>query len=564
MRTITTYDQLLDETDSEKVYLAEIEPCLLISNWTLAPGMSNTYQAALSRESVPIRLKENDTDQEKKNTITEVEAQAGAWSFNSTAGLLYLHASDSTDPNSKTTIVYLLETFATHGRVFNNLYYRPSIARIPEVRQVVSESNTGNSIQSSGGLSLLEDSGDPYWINNYFRLNWLNKRAVLKLGGADPEYPYSEFKTVARWVTKGGNLSDRGVDLKMADLKSLFKTRIELSTFELAQYPNIDSFVEGREIPKAFGQIHNAPAFEIDPNVGTGGKWKLAEGPINAITAVYDEEKPISYTANTAAGEFTLNATPQGSVTADFNGYVDGGQWLSKPGEIAKYVLRNLVSLSDDDLWLDDFDDLDTSRNYILGIYIGRAVEASDILSKIENSAHAFFYTDRATGKVRVQTFSLSDISDPNRAQLEDDNLFKWQVNMEQDVFPRIEISYKKNMASNDEKFIQLSDLESVRLNDADETKTIDTFLANKTDAEALASIILPFYARPKFLAKAETHLRPLDRNLYENAEVIRDNSRLEFPGDDPVFRIVGFSERAGKDKKRVNLTLVKNYQPGS
>ncbi|MFQ5673417.1 MAG: hypothetical protein ACE5G9_10000 [Nitrospinales bacterium] len=562
MPDILTYSQLINETDSEKVYLAEIEPASHMSGWALASGQLNTYWIAVEPGMVVSRLKEEKTFLGAQSDISAVEASPGSWYFDPIGELLYAHTTDSAAPDTHYMTAYFLEVFGTHPRIFNNRYYQPKIARIPEFRQSINEKKSGNTIQSSGSLTLLEDSGSPYWSEKLYKYNWLNKPVTIKLGGAHKDYPFSEFKTVAKWILKGNTYSDTGVDFEVADLKSLFRTRIGLIQYDLATYPNMDPSAEGKTVQIAFGQITNGRAVRIDSTIGVGGKWKLSLLALDSISAVYDDGVSVSFTPDLANGEFTLNAVPQGQITADFNGLKDGGVWLRKGGEISKYILLNFLPLTASDIIAADFNALDTARNYTLGIYVERVTRIDEIFSLIENSNHCFFFTDRESGKIRAQVFADPNAADPNRVQLSDENLFKFEIATDENVAPEISVSYGRDFSSGEMKLFRQFDLNSAYINDSEEGKNIETFLVNKTDAQSLAGLLLPFHSRPRLLAKAETHIRPLDRNLHDNIEVNR-NQRPDFQDQQFVYRLTGLREKAAKNKKRVILTLLKNLQPG-
>lgn len=562
MPDILTYEQLINETDSEKVYLAEIEPAMRMTGWTLTPGNTHTYQVSTDPGMVVVRLKQEKTDLAEKTSITEVESAPGSWFFDSAAEILYVHTMDAAAPMAHYLTAYFLEVFATHPRVFNNRFYQPKIARIPEFRQSINDRNAGDTIQSSGRLVMLEESGRAYWSRMLYRYNWLNKRVVVKLGGAHKGYPYTEFRTVARWFLKGNAFSDSGVDFEVADLKSLFKTQIGLAQFDLTTYPNLEPSADGKAIPIAFGKVLNAQPVNIDFTAGVGGKWKLSAGPIYSIDVVYDNGTAIAFTPDLANGEFTLNAAPQGGVTADFTGIKDGATWLHKGGEISKYLLRNYLALTDQDLVLTDFALLDAVRNFTLGIYIDRTPRVGEILSMIEKSCHCFFSTDRETGKIRVRIYQEPNPADSGKAVLNSDNLFDFSVETEDNLAYEVNVSYAKDQDSGESRQVSRVNLQSGYINDNEEGINVETYLVYKADAEALADILIPFHSKPRLVVKAETHIKPLDRNLYDNFEIDRAE-RPVFPDQQYLYRAIGMQERAAKNKKRVGLMLARNLQPG-
>ncbi|MFQ5443043.1 MAG: hypothetical protein ACE5EK_00360 [Nitrospinales bacterium] len=562
MPEILTYDQLIKETDSGKVYLAEIEPAKKMSGWQLAAGQSNTYQVTVDPGMVVVNLKEEKTFLTLKNSVAEVESNSGTWYFDSSTEVLYTHASDSVDPDTHYMTAYFLLVFATHPRVFNGRFYQPKIAGIPEFRQSVNEKKAGNTIQSSGRLTLLEDSEDPFWSAMLYTYNWLNKRVTIKLGGSHDDYPYAEFKTVARWILKGNVYTDTEVQFEAADLKSLLKNRIGVNRYDLVTYPNLDPDAEGKVIQIAYGQITNGRAVLVDSTVGTGGKWKLAGHVIDSITAVYDDGVSVSYTADLANGEFTLNVAASGRITADFTGIKDNGVYLKKGGEIAKHILLNFLPLKEEDIVASDFDALDTARNYTLAIYIEKATRVDEIFSIIENSDHCFFYTDRETGKIGVKIFADPDPNDAARIFLNDDNLFGFEIETDETIAHEINVTYGNDFDREEDKQVQKIDLQSSYINDAEEGKTVETYLVSKSDAESLADILLPFYSKPRLLVKAETPIRPLDRNLYDNVDLNRQG-RPAFSDGIYVYRLIGFREKAGRTRKRVTLTLSRNLQAG-
>lgn len=562
MPEILTYDQLIKETDSEKVYLAEIEPAKKMTGWQLATGQSNTYQVTVDPGMVVVELKEEGNYLTSKSSVLEVESNPGSWYFDASTEILYAHTSDGTDPDTHYMTAYFLMVFSTHPRVFNGRFYQPRIARIPEFRQTVNEKKAGNTIQSSGRLTLLEDSEDPFWSEMLYKYNWLNKRVTIKLGGSHTDYPYAEFKTVARWILKSNIYSDREVQFDAADLKSLLKNRIGVDRYDLTTYPNLDPDADGKVIQIAYGQISKGRAILVDSTVGTGGKWKLAGHAIDSITAVYDDDASVSFTPDLANGEFTLNVAASGRITADFNGLKDSGVYLKKGGEIAEHILLNFLPLKVEDIVTSDFDALNLARGYTLGIYIEKATQVDEIFSIIENSNHCFFFTDRETGKIGVHIFEDPDPNDTSRIILNDDNLFGFEIETDETIAHEINVTYGMDFDSGEDKQVQKIDLESSYINDAEEGKTVETYLVNKTDAGSLANILLPFYSKPRLLLKVETPIRPLDRNLYDNVELDRQG-RPEFSDAIYTYRLIGFREKAAPNRKRVTLTLSRNLQVG-
>lgn len=157
----------------------------------------------------------------------------------------------------------------------------------------------------------------------------LRRGAAVAIKVAAPRrfYPYSQSVLLAMGqIAKLGGDSDGNTTVEITDGTDVIRRA---------------TIAVGASSPLSFGRVRNVTAFVYDPATLT---YSVHDGQINAVLAVYDTGVLLTpgsgYTVDLVNGRFTLLANPAGPITADVEGAVVGGTWLSSTAQIAGELLR--------------------------------------------------------------------------------------------------------------------------------------------------------------------------------------------------------------------------------
>jgi len=150
MGSTTTFAEFVKQRSSEKIFLLEIRPAEVIGNWSATDGKTNTYEISYLNETITltdsttrtlkkeiVRLTEDGVDLTEKSSINEVEATSGTWWHDTSNSKLYVHPTDSDDPNDYTMIGFFWLYIGSKGIYLNDKYYIPYLTEngIPSINQ---------------------------------------------------------------------------------------------------------------------------------------------------------------------------------------------------------------------------------------------------------------------------------------------------------------------------------------------------------------------------------------------------------------------------------------------
>lgn len=190
----------------------------------------------------------------------------------------------------------------------SNQEYEDVVQAFPVFRRAMSEAFTGRTQQSFGDIEIVNPDGSKdSWLDR----SWNGRDVILKFG--DPSWDYADFRTImsgasAELTTKSINV----LVLKIRDKGVFLEKQVQEALFSSG--PSLD-----KPIPVCYGEVYKiAPVLED----GATHKYKMNDGEISAITAVYDKGVAVGTTDTLSTASFTLGAQPAGQVTADILGAV--------------------------------------------------------------------------------------------------------------------------------------------------------------------------------------------------------------------------------------------------
>lgn len=158
----------------------------------------------------------------------------------------------------------------------------------------------------------------------------------LRVLCGDARWPVAQFgQILVGQIRRLDATSYSAAKLWFSDRLSLFERRVQSKT--IASGPN-----EGKPVPLCFGQCFNISPVLLDP---VTKRYQVHDGAVQAITQVRENGQPISYTADLSTGTFTLQYNAQGRVTADVQGALVGGQYLTTANQLVNYLVQNVMQL---------------------------------------------------------------------------------------------------------------------------------------------------------------------------------------------------------------------------
>lgn len=230
-----TQQQFKDLPALERIILCWLEPNFRACNWTLYSG--NIYYKVLENYAVGV-MQENTSNNTSPYTLTEV-ASLGAvveqsFYFKPDEMKLYVWLKNGTNPNNIKTIV-TVRIFLSNSSINlshslvdggTTVPYEPIIQDISSFKEELDENNTGNLLESSGSLTLHNDSFQ-YFSTIWDNYNWKDQKCYIWLFSRQMNLADKFLIFKGLIVGKSGSFTEIQFDLK--NEISFLKQKIDTS-----------------------------------------------------------------------------------------------------------------------------------------------------------------------------------------------------------------------------------------------------------------------------------------------------------------------------------------------
>ncbi len=194
----------------------------------------------------------------------------------------------------------------------------------------------------------------------------------------DASWPLAQFGIVISATAEALKATSYDTaQLTLRDSSELL--RRQLQTTLIATGPNA-----GQPVPVCLGRCFNVSPILLNDATKT---YQVHDGAIQAITAVRENGVAIPYTANLAAGTFTLTNNAKGRVTADVDGAKPAGVWLQSAAQMITHLLSRFGIAAPTGLA--------GLPSYQLGLYITGDKTLATVLDDISASVGAAWYYSR-------------------------------------------------------------------------------------------------------------------------------------------------------------------------
>ena len=193
-----------------------------------------------------------------------------------------------------------------------NQEYEDVIQAFPVFRRSMQEAFNGKTQQSFGDLEIINTGGErDDWLDR----SWNGRDVTLRLG--DGDWDLSDFRTImSGTIAELTAKSTTTLVLKIRDKGVFLEKEVQETLF--GSGPSVD-----KPLPICYGEVLKvAPVLED----GATHKYKVHDGAISSVDAVYDKGVLLTlttnYTVDLANGVITLVTQPAGLITADIKGAV--------------------------------------------------------------------------------------------------------------------------------------------------------------------------------------------------------------------------------------------------
>lgn len=341
---------LASSSDIKTVYAVEITALKTIKYWTPSvssgsPGFDTPFPfdgdaivSNVNYNGVPLVLVVDEAT---------VNATPGTWFWDQTN--IYIRLLLDQDPriDQQTVTIELTYHFATHAKVFNNIFYQPLLLSTPILSLRVEQDFSGIG-QISTGTTILDNSGK--FFDQLSDLDWDGGKTTVYFGADQPkvgpppgiEMIFSDYVKIGTWLNDSWEKNNNQFILQNVEYKQRLTLNIPQRLYSLALYPNMMTNDIGRPIPLAYGQILGAAPVCIDVN---NKIFKLADHPISGIQEVRVASNSnwvlAPYTSDLLNGQLTIASWDgQSNVSVDFRGKKNpNGSWMDNASDIVADIL---------------------------------------------------------------------------------------------------------------------------------------------------------------------------------------------------------------------------------
>jgi len=356
---VTTLTDRLEYPNVKKVFLLEVTAGERLLLWTLTAAQTDTYEATTSQYVTD--LKEDGVSLVEKTSIATVEATAGTWWWDQSAGKVYVHPTGDDDPFGYTMQAVCSFLFSSEPRIYNGRYYDPRIETVPKLSLRV-ERKFGDVGQIGGGSVVLENN-DGYF-DDLVSLQWDAGEVIFKIGADNPiggaEATYGQFDTMGTWNVVLWERKREKFTLKFEEKKGRLKKKIPTTFYNRDDYPSMRESDIGKPRRTAYGVIYDAEPICINEATRI---FEVADHAVrgffgyrikNEATGQWVDVSPVG-SPDLANAQFTLSDVEtdhnywdqHAAVAVDFIGKLNAdGTVMDNPADVVKDILTTHLGVA--------------------------------------------------------------------------------------------------------------------------------------------------------------------------------------------------------------------------
>jgi hypothetical protein len=516
--------------DRETIVLAELEPSITLSAFTVTDDDSHVYAVPWSEfESAPsirggvyrplIGVRENGTDLDAADDLADCIATAGTYFRDAAADRLCVHSSSGASPDTFDAYqAFVRFHVATKGLTLNRgedddadtgVYYWPwLVGDAPVVSTSFGSDLFGVSASVSGSLVLANGHGLWHAVmapaGDY---NWKNKRVRILLGGAarGQTVVYSAYERVATPKVEDAACNDVTAELTLQSSSRTLGVSVPVTPIFESEYPNLDPSARGLSKPIGYGTTWLAPLLvdtvEEIYLVADAAYQTLAE--VSQVYAVSKTDGARTALAETTDYTVDLTACTITVVNATYahDGYTlvaevtgkpkSGGGALATFADIVEDLLKTFLGATDADLDTDSFAQaaIDATEELAFWAFSPRTIDsllrsADASEPSLERSALGIV-RQNAAGQWQLKVRSAVGTSATSALVKADFAAFSPEPKIES-AFATVRVHYNYDRTTDTWQVAETPSARSKYLLEIDDAVDIYTYLTSASDAMTL------------------------------------------------------------------------------
>jgi hypothetical protein len=262
-------------------------------------------------------------------------------------------------------------------------FFGTLVQPISFTRSLLGSDIIGNFTSGTGELDLANTDGEYDFLIDGFAID--GRSVVVKIGREGDAY--DNFYTIFSGTASGWHVREDIVKVNLIDNSFLLDVTVQQNLYAGTGSTEGTADLTGKRKPRAFGYVTNvSPPLVIPASL----VYQVNDGPIQAITAVYDRGVALTFSADyanvallTAAviaagsyatcialGYFRLNTVPTGTVTADVSGDKRNGVFVNTTADIVRRMLTSSSIADPHGLYLPSFTAVNTAQPAQVGYWV--------------------------------------------------------------------------------------------------------------------------------------------------------------------------------------------------
>ncbi|TAL43998.1 MAG: hypothetical protein EPN89_14770 [Methylovulum sp.] len=277
-------------------------------------------------------------------------------------------------------------------------FYDPRIVDItPFTKSMFGSGRTSGSTASGGGSLVLSNADNG--LDAYHTWGFAGRKCELYVGEQEQDfanYALVLTATIEQPLYAFGGDSAATVTFKLRDKVRVLDVPIQENLYlgtnaTTGVYEGTEDDLLDKPKPLCFGECLNITPVPCNTTLH---HYQIHDGPIEAITTVYDAGEVVTYyTEDLANGYFTLTQPPAGAITCNVKG-AKPSVYLSTVADIVQHIVETYGGIATGDIDTASITDLNTANSATVGIYITEDTTIIAVIDELLSSISGFWGFD--------------------------------------------------------------------------------------------------------------------------------------------------------------------------
>lgn len=448
------------------------------------------------------------------DTYAQLPDNPGTWFYNSGTGQLSIHFDHDATPESITIQYGNGFGFSDNGLVYvGSTLYLPYLKNVPSISKqedIVgydkpSYINSSISVANEGGV--LDNLKDEALVGNTAFLSYVDDDEIV-----DDHVDASKLVRLATWFIESMIWGMNEVSFSVQDTRKI-DLKVPTRTFQVADYPTLDTSDSGKYVPLIYGRVRSAPATPTNP--GTTGSTSATYRVSELFTTIHEVRVKVGDTwvtrtpSSTDApnGTFTIPNARATTNDAPYECVVDvTGIAVTYASDIIVDLYNRYAEIPFNDLYY-NLGVWNAAKLQLptCGIIIDTATDIMQVINKVQNGVYpGFRFSVDVTGKRTIIIDDRAKAVDRfvdsirifNRDQLEVDEISDY-------LFKSVTIAFNKEYSGGKFQRVTNDDYADSVVEDFQwkNTEEIEVLLNDSTLATSMAAAKALEYSQPQRVA---------------------------------------------------------------